>query len=214
MSFARYWKKSFHSDGGVEGEQAQRLLGALVGRWRVNIEWPTLSLAILFNFIISAIISSWVTHKFALGREAQSKKNQERYIRQALHAEIQYNKEVLKGIVNLIRAEEQKYAETFVQDSYGEVNAEGDPAKALSQFSTDRLSQDVWNSQVERVPSILSAQEVENLFVFYKTLAHIRSLHAEYVSGQARGSLASYDRLKRIMALMEETVNKPLSIIR
>ena len=147
-------------------------------------------------------------------RERRGKSEESSNIRHVLHEEITYNKGVLKEIAKQVREEEKLYHETFQRDSAGGWTVKGDPWRTLLDFPTSRLSTDVWNSQMEKIPSALSGNDVAKLFEFYRNLAEIQALHEEYTKRKIPHVGLDNDLMKRIVGLMEETINKPLSVIK
>lgn len=155
-----------------------------------------------------ALAAGWESY-----RDIRNRREEAKNIRQILAEEIRYNKAVLKEFVTHVRAEERRY-KIADRDNYGGITTDADPWQDLISFVPDRLSVDAWNSQLAKIPSTMTDNEMAKLFDFYRNLAEISSLHKRYISTSSTHKFAGDSLFQKIISLMEEVVARPLSIIR
>lgn len=163
--------------------------------------------------LIGGLIGGWVGHLLVVRRDIQSQKIQERNIRKVLQEEIDYNKQVLKEIVQPVRAEEAAYKKSPpVSDGAGGSyrGSDAHPWRLFKEYDLSRLSMDVWQTQMGQISASLASDELAKLFTFYRHLAEIQSRHVDYI--EKRGRHDEDEPMQKILKLMEETVGIPLRL--
>jgi hypothetical protein len=193
-------------------------------------QWPVLDLpeflTMLISFglgVIGGLIGGWVGHLFVVRRDIQARNIQESDIRKVLQEEIEYNKRILNEIIQPVRAQEVEfYARGLIYNAEGgfdtnvggsfDLTTDAHPWRLFKKFNLTRISMDAWQSQMGQISASLASDELAKLFVFYRNLAEIQSRHIEYVKQQ--GMHDEDEPMQIVLALMEETVNLPLSIVK
>jgi len=169
--------------------------------------WPdtVINLAsVIAGFLLAAV---WEAYK-----EKRRGDEEARNIRQLLAEEIQYNKVVLKEVVTSIRSEERRYYAAAQDSTYGSINTDANPWRDLGAFVPSRLSNDAWNSQMQKIPSVLVGNDAARMFMYYRALAEIQALQTDYIVRQRWQGHSADEPMQKILSLMEGIVNRPLSI--
>lgn len=171
------------------------------------MSWSDAAINLVYVMVGFILGAGWELYK-----ENRDKDEEAKNIRQILAEEIRYNKTILKEVATSIREEERRYGAAKEQNSFGELLTDADPWRKLRSFAPSRLSTDAWNSQIPKIPAVLNSNEASKLFVFYRGIAEIQGLQAEYID-QWHGS-GMDEPMQRLLFLMEEVANRPLSIIK
>jgi hypothetical protein len=127
-------------------------------------------------------------------------------VRTLLAQEIAYNVKSLRGIYELVKAEQQKHEETFKNDGSGGWSSEGDPYKALRSFQPATLSRKAWESQIDQAPSVLSQQELESVFSFYGRLSGVANSQEQFLNNKDYLSAGTYmnEVLEKVEAALSD----------